>query len=174
MCAPAGPPKIPYSCRTQTRSNVAEIQEIRGLAIRSQLILGKLEANPRGVAVAFFRIVDGQGQQLRGLVFRVDGVTQIRRKRGDAAAPRKVVPDDGNPAWQHGPWMNWPKWQNSFFDNGQGGCRIEAEHFLRVGKGNLRVRVEHVDHCRVFSFRTYFRQCHSILIFVTSPCVSAK
>ena len=38
--------------------NVAEIEEIRGLAVRSQLILGKLEANPGGVAVAFFRIVD--------------------------------------------------------------------------------------------------------------------
>src|SRR5208282_1594699 len=88
--------------------NIAKIEEIRGLAIRSQFILGKLEANPRGIAVTFFRIVDGQGQQLRIFVFRVDRVTQIRRKRSDAAAPRKVVADDGDPAWQHGPWMDRP------------------------------------------------------------------
>ena len=33
--------------------DVAEIQEVRSLAVRRQLILRKLEANPGGIAIAF-------------------------------------------------------------------------------------------------------------------------
>ncbi len=80
--------------------NVAEIQEIRGLAIRNQLILGKLEAHAGGIGVTLWRIVHRQRQQFRGAIFSVNRVAQIRCKRGDSTPPRKIVPDDGDPAWQ--------------------------------------------------------------------------
>jgi hypothetical protein len=70
--------------------------------------------------------------------------------------------------------MDWPQRNDFFFDNWRGSRWIEANHFFGGGKGNLRVSVEHVDNCRVFPCRTYFRQWHSIPIFVTAPSVQLE
>src|SRR5690242_6662979 len=78
--------------------NVAEIQEIRCLAVGSNLILGKFEPDPGRVGVAFWGIVDGKREEFGGAEFRVDRVAQVGREGGDTALPRKVVADDGDAA----------------------------------------------------------------------------
>jgi hypothetical protein len=85
--------------------DVAKIQKIRSLSIRSQAVFGKLESNSCGVAVAFFRIVDRQRQELSSPVFRVNGVTQVSRECRDPTLTGKVVPDNSNPARQDWPGM---------------------------------------------------------------------
>jgi hypothetical protein len=77
--------------------NIAEIQEVGGLAVGSQFILRKFEANPGRIAVTFCSIVDRKREELGGSVFGVNGVAQIGCKRSDATAPGQVVPDDSDP-----------------------------------------------------------------------------
>jgi hypothetical protein len=78
--------------------NIAEIQEIRGLAIGSQFILRKFEANSGRIAVTFRSIVDRQREKLGGAVFGVNGVAQIGCEGSDATAPGQVVADNCDPA----------------------------------------------------------------------------
>jgi hypothetical protein len=51
---------------------VAEIQEVRSLPVRRELIFGKLESDSSGVTIAFFCIVDWQRQKFRRAIFSVD------------------------------------------------------------------------------------------------------
>jgi len=88
MCAPRGSTKDPVFVLQTDQINVAEIQEISGLAVGSHLILGKFESDSGRVDVAFWRIVDRKRQEFRGAVFGMNRVAQIRGERGDAALPR--------------------------------------------------------------------------------------
>jgi len=82
--------------------NFAEIQKIRGLAVRGYLAFGQLEPHSLGIPIAFFRIVHRQRQKLRRSKFRADRVTQIGGKCRNPALSWQVIPKDGHPARQHG------------------------------------------------------------------------
>jgi hypothetical protein len=85
--------------------DIAKIQEICSLPIRSQVSFAQLESHSRRVTVALFCVVDRQREQLCGTEFSVNCVTQVCRECRDTTLPGKVVPDNGNPARQHWPWM---------------------------------------------------------------------
>src|SRR5579863_6654041 len=114
--------------------NIAEIQEIGCLTIRSQFILGKLEPDAGGIRIAFWRVVYRQGQQFRSIVFGVKCVAQIRGEGGDTTFAGEVISDDRDSAWQNRPWMSWKRRNGFFFDDD----RIKADRFRIAGDAEGR------------------------------------
>ncbi len=106
--------------------DVAEIQELGGLTIGSQVVLGEFKANARGIIVAFFGIVDGQGKQFGGSVFRVNCVAEVGGERGDPTFTGQIISDDSDSGGKNWPRMDWPKRSQFFFQHRW----INFDHFL--------------------------------------------
>src|SRR5579863_842524 len=121
--------------------NIAEIQEIGCLAIRSQFILGKFESDAGRVRVAFRRVVYRQGQQFRSFVFGVKRVAQIRGEGSDTTFARKVIPDDRDSAWKNRSGMSWKRRNGFFFDDN----RVNADRFRIAGEAEGRATRDEVD-----------------------------
>src|SRR5580692_7624750 len=120
--------------------DVAEVQEVRGLPVGSQIIFRQLESHSRGIRITLFGVVDRKGQQLCRAIFCVYCVAQIRRERRNPASPRKIIPHDRDSI---------------------GKCRVRRKRFRRYGS---IFQHERLDFDQRFSFRGryYFRQRHSI------------
>src|SRR6267378_2705429 len=82
--------------------DITEIQKLGGLTIRSQIVLGQLEAYPGRIGVALFGIVHRKSQQLRRTIFRVNGVAQIGCECGDSAVSWKIVANDRDSSGKSG------------------------------------------------------------------------
>src|SRR5664280_1610902 len=98
MWLPAGPPKIPYSCCTQTRSTLVKIEELGRTFIGRQLLFGQLESHPLGIAVFGLRIIYGQCKQSFNPVLGRNSVAQVGGESRNTALPWKIVPNDSDPA----------------------------------------------------------------------------
>ena len=94
ICAPARPPKIPYSCCRQTRSMLLKFRKSAACRYDARLSSDNSNRTRSGYAVTLFGVVHRQRQQLGRAVFGVNGVAQICRERRDPAVPRQIVPDD--------------------------------------------------------------------------------
>lgn len=75
---------------------VVDIQEVGGAEVRVNILLRQFKSNAGRVGVAGLKVVDGQGNAGRALVFGGDGLTQVGGERGDAALARQVVADEPN------------------------------------------------------------------------------
>ena len=82
--------------------DIAEIQEVGGLAVGRQIILGQFEAYPSRITVALFGIVHRKSQQLRRAVFRMNGVAQIGCECRNSTMSWKIVANDGDAVWKSG------------------------------------------------------------------------
>jgi hypothetical protein len=71
--------------------DITEIEKVRGLPVRGQVVLGQFESHPYGVVVTFFSIVNRKCEQLSRSVFCVKGIAQVGCKRGDPTTSRKII-----------------------------------------------------------------------------------
>jgi hypothetical protein len=68
-----------------------DVQEVRGTAVRRDVALADLEANPGRVCVTLARVVHRQREAVELGVLGGDRVAEIGRERSDSALPRQVI-----------------------------------------------------------------------------------
>src|SRR5208282_274617 len=73
--------------------DIVEVQEFRRFLVRGQIVLRERPSHPRGIVVAFFRVVDGKCQQSSASVLRGDCAAEVCGERSDSTLPRKIIPD---------------------------------------------------------------------------------
>ena len=71
--------------------HVADVEEIRGAPVRSQILLLNFEANHVRIIVAPFDVVDGHREAPACGMPRCHSAEQVGRERGDATFARQIV-----------------------------------------------------------------------------------
>ena len=92
--------------------DIVEVQELRRVPIRCQVILRQRPAHARGIVIPFGCVVHRKRQQSRRTVLSGDRSAQVRRKRRDPTLPRKIVPDHRNPTRQG--WLRLRSWASDW------------------------------------------------------------
>jgi hypothetical protein len=95
----AGRPAVqPELVLEADRRHAVRVQEVGDAPVRGDLLLRDLVPDLRAVGVPGFRVGDRDLDELGGPVARLEGVAQVARERGDAAAARQAAPDEGDAA----------------------------------------------------------------------------
>ena len=72
-----------------------DVQVIRGSLVRAKVTLGNLEPDARGIRVPTAGIVHRQHERVDIRRRGRQGISEVRRERGDSALARQVVAEDG-------------------------------------------------------------------------------
>ena len=96
---PAGPPKIPNSCWTETTSTLLEFRKSRGAPVRIQILLLNFEANDVRIPIDALDVIDRDGEARALGMPRCHRSEQVGRKRGNAALTRQVVTEERDRCW---------------------------------------------------------------------------
>ena len=82
---------------------IVEVQELSGLSIRSQIVLGERPSHPRRIVISSVRVVYRKRQQSSGPALGGYGCAQVGGKSSDSTLPRQIVPDHRDPTRQR--WL---------------------------------------------------------------------
>ena len=106
---PAGPPKIPNSCWSETTSTLAGVQEVGGAPVRLQVLLLNLIANDVRIPIASVDVVDRHCEAPALGMPRCHSLKQVGGKGGNSALAGQVVAEKRDRSRARACFHNWIK-----------------------------------------------------------------